>query len=149
MTFFSSYVRVIVVVVGGRGGCQGGKGKVTGDNLEMAQVLAVASLAMPLHMQFLYDIREIWKPNKTEKVLTDYIVVGPISKDIHKDTGALLATQPGSPANETKSKCYATCLSVNKICIIKSFQAWSTVAGSQLHTSVVPFDPHLIISYAV
>ena len=95
-----------------------------GDNLGMAQLLAVTSLAMPLHMQFLNDILDIWKPgyqerqeqerqdrerqereedeqeeDETEKdeteeddieeELTDYIVVGPISNDIHKNTGAL------------------------------------------------------------
>lgn len=85
-----------------------------GDNLGMAQLLAVTSLAMPLHMQFLNDILDIWKPgyqerqeqerqereedemeenemeeDDIEEELTDYIVVGPISNDIHKNTGAL------------------------------------------------------------
>ena len=85
-----------------------------GDNLGIAQLLAVTSLAMPLHMQFLNDILDIWKPgyqerqeqerqereedeteenemeeDDIEEELTDYIVVGPISNDIHKNTGAL------------------------------------------------------------
>lgn len=95
-----------------------------GDNLGMAQLLAVTFLAIPLHMQFLNDILDIWKPgyqerqeqerqererqereedeqeedeqeedeteeDDIEEELTDYIVVGPISNDIHKNTGAL------------------------------------------------------------
>ena len=82
-----------------------------GDNLGMEHKLAVnfvTSLCMTLHMQFLNDILAIWKPGhqviqeqeeeegeeeeeEEEEIKTDYIVVGPINKDIHNDTGVLLA----------------------------------------------------------
>ena len=89
-----------------------------GDNLGMAHKLAVnfvTSLCMTLYMQFLNDVLAIWKPGHQEiqeqegeekeeeegeggeeeegeeEIETDYIVVGPINKDIHNDTGALLA----------------------------------------------------------
>ena len=77
------------------------------DNLGMAHKLAVdlvTSLCMTLYMQFLNDVLAIWKPGhqviqeqeeeeeeEEEEIETDYIVVGPINKDIHNDTGTLIA----------------------------------------------------------
>ena len=74
-----------------------------------------------------------------EEIKTDYIVVGPINKDIHNDTGALLervnlAWFPAWDVGARLNESFRLVLSVYKTCIIKLLQAWSTVAASELYT---------------